>query len=438
MYKPYVTALASFFIWATVTLGQTPYAQRAPVSDAPPAPIADAQPAPASEVPLVAAPSTGDEFKPAFCKEFGRYGSGVFTVEPDFALWFLANSRTSFPVATSQAASILGSLGDAEHGKNEPVSGGRLTLGYWLIEENKWVTGGIRDLGVEARFFFVGQRSVDFQNDVSPTIVRPFFDVNARQDSGFVVAAPGVATGSITAHAKVDIWGAETNVWKSVDHDYPGTVSALSLMGGFRFLSADHQLQIGSFSSYNPNLPATSAFFPLAGNSLAVLDSFTVHNRFYGGQVGVAGQTWLAPWVLLQGTLKLAVGVTNEDLNIEGSQLRTFANGQTQAFTGGVLALPSNSGHSTRDKFAQVPEAEIKLSSRVTNHVTLSGGFSALYWSRIARAAQQIDREIDVTQIPNFPLSAGTLPTNLARPSVPYRQSDLWVLGISLGVEINW
>jgi hypothetical protein len=424
------------FVGATVALGQT--------QNAPPLAASDAWRVMGESVvapePTVG-PFSGLTGETTACcrKEWTS-----FTVGAEYALWFLSNSRTSIPVASStippaQSASGLSTLGDAEHGKNDPSSGGRLTVGYWLVEENPWVGGGIRDLGVEGRFFFIGQRSVDFQSDALPTLVRPFFDVNNRQGSGFVVAAPGVATGGISANARIDnLWGAEANVWKSLYHDYPGTLFGLSVMGGFRYLSSDYHLQISSVSTFDANLAPTSPFFPLAGSNLAVGDSFTTHNRFYGGQVGIAGQAWLLPSMLLQAGLKIAVGVTNEDLNIAGSQVRTVANGPPQSSPGGVLALPSNTGHFNKNQFAQVPEVEARLSFRITNHVTLGGGFSALYWSRIARAAEQIDQEVTVTQLPNFQVPAGTPATNLARPSVLFRQSDLWMLGLSLGGEFVW
>ena len=41
------------------------------------------------------------------------------------------------------------------------ISGGRFTLGYWMIEDNPWVPEGIRTCGVEARFFFVGSGSAN-------------------------------------------------------------------------------------------------------------------------------------------------------------------------------------------------------------------------------------------------------------------------------------
>jgi hypothetical protein len=445
MMNCYVATLVALLVGAAAAPGQVQDARLSVLPEALPVPPANGTPVLPSGPVSLPVPNVPDQSGYAFPQEHSRDGWCVFTVDAEYILAFLANSRNSVPLATSAplsqaGASVLGSLSNADHGSNDTYSGGRLRLGYWLIEDNPWVQGGIRDLGVEATFFFLGQRSLGFNLENSPNLVRSFFDADNRQESGFVVAAPGEAIGTIHAQAKLtNLLGAELNVWDSLYRNYPGTTCGLSVLGGFRFLNADYQLQIASNSSYNANLAPTDPLFPLglAGNTLAVTDNFTAHNRFYGGQIGVSGKAWIVPWLTLEAQLKVALGVTNEEVTITGSQVRTFANGQTQTYPAGVLALPSNSGHFGQNHFAQAPEAVFKLSAPLTEHLTITGGFSALYWSRIARAAEQVDRAVNVLQIPNFPVPAGT-PTPLGPSSVSIRQADLWVLGITLGAEIVW
>jgi hypothetical protein len=103
-----------------------------------------------------------------------------------------------------------------------------------------------------------------------------------------------------------------------------------------------------------------------------------------------------------------------------------------------VLALPSNIGHFQENQFAQVPELELKMLGRVTNHLTLTGAFSLLDWTRIIQAVNQIDREVDITQIPNFPVPSGTLPSPVAHPAPLFNQNNLLVLTVSLGLEIRY
>jgi hypothetical protein len=363
----------------------------------------------------------------------------VVSAEADYVLWFLVGTKGTFSVATSLPGfPSLGDLGDAEQ-KNPLGSGGLFKIGYWAVEDNAWIPEGIRDHGAEATFFFVGRRNTDLMIDAPPDLFRPFFDLNNRVESGFLVAAPGIATGSINAHAATELWGAELNVWKNVFFDHPGTSCLIDLTAGFRYVNANTELDINSISSFNQMIPAASPFASFAGNRLQVMDSFATRNNFYGGQFGFAVKSLPGDNLLsLEGGLKVALGNTSEEVAIAGSQIRTFANGTRTVAGSGVLALASNSGTHIDNRFAQIPEADFKVSYPVGRHLRLTAGFSALYWTNIARPALQIDRSIDITQIPNNPLAAGATPTGLARPGVPFHQSDLWLLGINLGLEYRW
>jgi len=66
----------------------------------------------------------------------------------------------------------------------------------------------------------------------------------------------------------------------------------------------------------------------------------------------------------------------------------------------GLLARPSNSGRSSRDAFAAVPECAVTLGYRVTRWLRATVGYSFLYWSDVARPGDQIDRGLDRRQIP--------------------------------------
>jgi hypothetical protein len=423
----YLATLASLLVATGITYGQAQ----------------DSVPAPTPVNGLAPSTTDWDGIKATLFGDACLKDRAAVTVDAQYILWFLASSHDSLPLSSTSAfnnagARLLSEFTDAEHASHEPVSGARFGVGYWLFEDNPWVIGGIKDVGAEASFFFIGQRSLNFRDDASPTQVRPFFDLNNRVDSGFIVSMPGLNTGSITAHDQASYWGAELNAWKNVDYDAPGTTYSINVGAGFRFLSGDQKLQIGSFSSFNSDLSAFPEFAGFANNKLAVSDTFSTHNRFYGGQVGISGMYYPLDCLRIESSFKLALGSTVEDLNVAGTQVRTLANGTTLVSNGGLLALPSNIGSFHRDKFAQVPEIDVKLVSPIRKNLSLSVGFDTLYWSRILRPAQQVDRDIDITQIPNFPAAASAMPTGLGRPTVAFHQSDVWFLGITLGAEMTW
>jgi hypothetical protein len=384
-----------------------------------------------------------DGLKSTFLTESGAPRPAVAAANAEYLIWFLAGPRDSMPLAStgllgSPGTVVLGSLGDADRNSKRPAAGGRFTVAYWQIQDNAWVPGGIRDLGAEAVFFFVAQRSAGFNIGSASNLGRPFFDLNDQTESRFLVAGPGLATGSVAARVEAEVWGAEANLWKNVYCNYPGTTGSLSVMAGFRFLDYHARLNIGSVSVFNQDLTNFPSFLPFAGSTLQVFDAFSTHNWFYGGQIGVNGKWWPEEWIQLEMGMKLGLGATSEDLTITGFQVHTRPDGTRTTTPAGLLALPSNIGNYHRNVFAQVPELDAKVAVPVFHHVTLSTGFTALYWSKILRPALQIDRDLDITQIPNFPASASAHPTGLMKPGVPFKQSDLVLLGLSLGFGVNW
>ena len=83
-----------------------------------------------------------------------------------------------------------------------------------------------------------------------------------------------------------------------------------------------------------------------------------------------------------------------------------------------------------------MPEVGVTLGFDVTDWWRLTAGYTFLYWSNVARPADQIDRVIDVTNIPNFP--TGARPTGLARPAPTLRDDGFWAQGVSFGMEFRW
>jgi hypothetical protein len=425
MRKGFLASLVSLFVGSSVVIGQSPTATL-PAPTTEPAATADAAAAP----------------KPFWDGQADPGPGTIWSADFEYVLWFFAthgnpNVAAATNVLGPAATIVLGSNRD-EPGRTGLTSGARLTLGYWWTEPNVFVPNHyIKDVGGEVSFFFVGQRSAAFNDGNMPNLVRPFFDLNDRAESAVVVAAPGLSTGTLSITTKADMWGAEANARKNVYYNFPGTTISLDLLAGFRYLSLDQDLQFNQTSIFQNNLNAFPAFQFLAGSRLTGEDLFTTHNRFYGGQFGLDAKFYYEKITFDMG-VKLALGETVEDLTVSGFQLKTAANGTSTLSQGNLLALPTNIGHYHKDKFAQMPDLTFKLAYPMLDCLTLSAGVDALYWNRFMRPGEQIDRQIDITQIPNFPVPAGTTPTGLFRPSVPFTQSQLWVLGITLGVEVTW
>jgi hypothetical protein len=131
--------------------------------------------------------------------------------------------------------------------------------------------------------------------------------------------------------------------------------------------------------------------------------------------------------------------VTRQTIDINGGQSELRANGQVVNSVGGLLALPSNIGTESRDRFAVVPEVGVSLGYSVTDRLRVSVGYNFLYWSSVVRPGDQINRNLDVLQIPNFGIPAGAaVPTNPTQPVRQFNTTDFWAHGLTFGVEIRF
>ncbi len=69
--------------------------------------------------------------------------------------------------------------------------------------------------------------------------------------------------------------------------------------------------------------------------------------------------------------------------------------------------------------------------------MSLTVGYQFMGWSKVMRPADQIDRVIDVTRIPNFPIT-GVAPTGLVRPGLPFHETQFWAQVLNVGLQIVW
>jgi hypothetical protein len=58
-------------------------------------------------------------------------------------------------------------------------------------------------------------------------------------------------------------------------------------------------------------------------------------------------------------------------------------------------------------------------------------GYNLIYWSDVALAADQIDTTVNLTQAGGNPL------VGPARPAFAFRETDYWLQGLTLGVQIS-
>jgi hypothetical protein len=166
-------------------------------------------------------------------------------------------------------------------------------------------------------------------------------------------------------------------------------------------------------------------------------DQFDAHNRFHGGQLGLRGDLRKGP-LFVELTGKVAFGVNTEVVKVGGLTAFGPPGGPAAATRpGGLLALRSNSGRVQREAFAVVPEAIARLGWSLSEHSRFFVGYNFLSLSDAVRPGDQIDRTVNVNQVPFPPvgLPPGRGPE---RPLLAVNPSDLWLQGLILGFESGW
>jgi hypothetical protein len=388
-----------------------------------------------------------------------------FWVRAEYLLWWIKDSQVPPLVTTGVpfATVLPGVLGQADTTvlfggndvENQLRSGGRLTGGFWL--------NNCRTIGLEANYFFLGSRSVRFDDASngapgSALIAQPFFDVISGLQNAQLVALPGIAAGEIHLTSSSRLQGAELNMLcrpcctpccdasagqacrsgdTAKNNSHCSTCCGcdywVSLLSGFRYLQLDEGIGIVESSVVNPALPPGSPLF--GGSTIDIADQFDAHNYFYGAQMGAQGEAcWGRLFVDVLG--KVALGATHEVVDIHGATAITSPAGTTVVTPAGFLASGSNSGHFTRDRFAVVPEVGLNVGCQITSELRASVGYTFLYWSSVVRPGDQIDTGLSGTQIPTdsrFNPQAGP-----ARPAVLLRDTDFWAQGVNFCLEFRY
>jgi hypothetical protein len=358
----------------------------------------------------------------------GRTGPRWY-LRAEYLLWWTKDDRVP-PLVTTSTPDDQGIVGrpstrvlfGGDGLDQNPRSGGRFTAGYFLDD--------CGDKFFEVSGFFLGQRSARFtaNSAMNPILARPFFNLNGGAESSQTVASPGISTGSINVNAPSNLWGLQANLGCNLGC---GCNYAVRLLGGFRYLDLDESLTITENIQGLGGAPP-----PFTNASISVFDRFATHNQFYGGQAGLEGRYRAGRWSL-DGRFTLALGGTHQSLTIDGMETIVSPDGTVRMFRGGLLALPSNIGHFSQNRFSVVPEVGINLGYQLTDRLRAYAGYNFLYWSNVLRPGEQIDRVLDITQIPNF-APPGTPSAGQNRPRVSFKESDFWAQGITFGLEFTY
>ncbi len=333
---------------------------------------------------------------------------------------------TTSPAGTAQAAAgVLGQpgtqvlFGDGDL-NNGARSGLRVTLNYWFCPCQLY--------GIEASYFGLAPQETEFfQNSTgTPILARPFFNAQTSAYDAGLIAYPGVQTGLVDARLTTDFQGGDLLLRRAI---YAQCGDRLDFLIGYRYAQLIDNLRIDTDSV------VTAIGGPVAtGTSFAVTDAFDTRNEFHGIELGILHQYHYNQWSL-ELLAKTAVGDTISQVTINGGTTTSFGGASTTG-PGGLLALPTNIGVYHRNDFSMIPELGATAGLDLTARLRLTAGYSLVYWSKVVRAGDQVDYNVNTSQAPTGS-TPGTL-IGIPSPHFPYAFTDFWAQGLNIGLDYRF
>jgi Putative beta barrel porin-7 (BBP7) len=339
------------------------------------------------------------------------------------------------PLVTAAPAGSAGTIGDAgtvvAYGGTDILKDSQ---GGVRIRAGVWFQGSTS--GLDVAFFTIGRMkdSAAFGSNGDPGIFRPFFNTAiGAEDAQLVsfidpVGGP-LLSGRVAVTSSTDFYGAEANYRQGFGTGLGG--GRIDALIGYRYLRLHDTVNIQS----NLVTDAAAGAAP-AGTQIFSQDRFEALNQFNGGQVGLAGEWQLGSFTLgVRSTV--ALGITNQRINVAGGSGSSTPSGTTVSAPSGLFALPFNSGEHAQTQFSIVPEVGATLGYQVTNNIKVFGGYNLLYWTHVARAGEQIRRNVNGTYITD-PTTGTAAPVGAPAPIFKMHDELFYSYGWTGGVEFRW
>ena len=317
-------------------------------------------------------------------------------------------------LAAAQTPTVLFGGGSLE---DQWRAGGRAELGLWMTAQQNWALRGT--------FFSLSESSTDYAIDSNSIglIARPFTDgpasVGGIGPDAFVVSeAANNITGGISISNDANLIGGDVSIvrpWLA----WP--TRRVNLVYGYQFSRFDETLGITT----STNDPAIGSIF--------LEDLFDAENEYHAGHIGVEGEYHYGRWSL-ETRLKFAFGSMRQRVNISGSTITRDLGGATSSAGSGLFAQTTNVGEYEQNEFAFMNETGIRLAYRPARRLKMTLGYTFMFWSSIARPAEQIDTTVDARLLGGGPI-LGATPT---RPAFGFDTGGMVVHGLNAGLEYRF
>jgi hypothetical protein len=312
-------------------------------------------------------------------------------------------------------------------------NGGRINVGYWLVDGEF--------LGIEGQYMALETQNTVFNassnfssGDPNAFIIaRPFINVDpilpSPTEDSFIIAFPDFQIGpdttdldgSINIRTVSNIQSANMTLRRLVWIDFT-MQRRVDLLLGYRFFRLEDSVTVNDAITTQPSGAIPLTFFTSQ-------DLWRSRNQFHGGEIGLKAQCYHGIFSL-EFVGKCAFGSNRERTWINGFNTTTVDD-VTTVGVGGLLTQPTNIGSYRRDVFAILPEANANLRIDLARNLRLTMGYTFIYINRVQRSGSAIDRTLNPTQI------GGQLQGE-ARPAFFANDTPFWVHGVNGGLEYRW
>ncbi len=380
---------------------------------------------------------------------------GWLWLRGEYLLWF--SDKLDLPplITTSDtgtAAGDAGVLGEEStqilYGNDGILSKGRsgfrISFGGFF--------GPSRKLGWEAEYLDIGDidATVTFSGDGtgSPIIARPFYNLNTPGEDAELVSFPGILTGDVTVDSYSRFSGAGgrfryTKCCKqSCDPCHRrgpfgghGMIGACGPCGyppycKIDFTAGYRHYHLEEGVSISEDLTSLQAQNP---GRFELTDNFRTQNDFDGAELGTVYSAGRNRWTF-EFLTRIAIGNTQQRASIDGETTISPLVSPAETFEGGLLALPSNIGEYSRDRFTMIPELGLNLGFYMSPRMRVLIGYNMIYWGNVVRPGEIIDLVVDTDQVP--PALENVADNTFPRFNMD--ESDFWAQGLNVGLDYRW
>ena len=359
-------------------------------------------------------------------------GNG-FWIRADYLSWWTKDDELPTLVTSSPLGTPAGDAGVLGLPTTTPIyggsvfddmrSGGRIQFGY------QWnscyaLTGSFWALEDD-------DETRSWGSDGNPIYARPFFNVEPgfEGEDAQLISLDGSFDGVVRVDTSSELYGGDISLRCKrfcCSDKCDGSSRRMDFLVGYRYLRLREGVRV------TEDLTITGAGPFAIGTTIDLFDDFQTTNEFHGADLGAVYAAQHGKWTA-EFLGKIALGNVDRSVSIRGSETITVPTLAPVTTSGGLLTQSTNIGDYEDSEFGVLPEFQANLSYAMSCNLSFRVGYTFLFLGDVVRPGDIIDRSVNGTLLDDsIPLSGPE------RPQFAWNDSDLWAMGLNLGLEYRY